>query len=529
MRPIQSEALAAIEEEGAGLFSIGVGWGKTLIGFLAASAAGAGATIYLCPASTLAQAKAMYQEAKQHFRLKPCVFIPYSRLSRPEGTSMLETTLKELRRDEGVSEDSVIMVADEAHKIQRLTSARTKRVMRFLEAHPRLRFVAMSGTLTSKSIKDMAGLAELALGEGSPVPRKRLHLDAWAECLDVNGQPNPRQWDIVTPLWSAYNTDSIINVYGRERRRRMRESFQKRFRSAPGVVASEVGALGCSLEVASVRNLSVPSVVQEAIALVTEEDESPNGEVLPDDISKWRVLRQLSNGFYYRWVWPNDEVDEDWMSSRNRWNRQVRIQLERNAEEGYDSPLLVANRIRQEVERGASDEIHRAWLSWFDSGQSGKPSPPVETVWLSDYVLDYIDTWIDKHKGGTVPLIIWYESRAMGEALITRQRMGVYGPGVEVPAAPVTCAMSIRAHGIGKNLQGWAKQLIVSPPSGGKAWEQLLGRTHRPGQQADVVEAHVLQHTESFTTALRKAKEDAYYIEQATGSRQKLCYCTYTN
>ena len=54
LRPIQSEALAAMEDAQGGLFSIGVGWGKTLIGFLAAKAVGAKFTIFLAPASTCA-------------------------------------------------------------------------------------------------------------------------------------------------------------------------------------------------------------------------------------------------------------------------------------------------------------------------------------------------------------------------------------------------------------------------------------------------------------------------------------------
>ena len=88
--------------------------------------------------------------------------------------------------------------------------------------------------------------------------------------------------------------------------------------------------------------------------------------------------------------------------------------------------------------------------------------------------------------------------------------------------------MSIKAHGVGKNLQhGWRKQLILEPPSSGTVWEQMLGRTHRPGQEADSVEAHVYCHTAPLAQAIVGARQDADYIEGATGSRQKLKYCVF--
>ena len=104
----------------------------------------------------------------------------------------------------------------------------------------------------------------------------------------------------------------------------------------------------------------------------------------------------------------------------------------------------------------------------------------------------------------------------------------VYGAGHYPPEKGPTCAMSIRAHGVGKNLQhGWSNQLVVEPPSSGNVWEQLLGRTHRPGQQADTVRVTVYTHTPAFRDAVLKAKKDAHYIQDTTGSRQKLLYCVY--
>jgi hypothetical protein len=84
--------------------------------------------------------------------------------------------------------------------------------------------------------------------------------------------------------------------------------------------------------------------------------------------------------------------------------------------------------------------------------------------------------------------------------------------------------MSIQAHGTGKNLQKWSDAYVLEPPSGGAAWEQLLGRLHRQGQTADAVIFAVAQHAPAFAHALRSARTDARYIEDVSGNRQKLCY-----
>jgi hypothetical protein len=66
------------------------------------------------------------------------------------------------------------------------------------------------------------------------------------------------------------------------------------------------------------------------------------------------------------------------------------------------------------------------------------------------------------------------------------------------------------------------ENLVLEPPSNGQAWEQLLGRTHRVKQPRDQVDFWVYSHTESLRGALRTALDDARYIEQTTGARQKL-------
>ena len=161
----------------------------------------------------------------------------------------------------------------------------------------------------------MVHISEMALRDNSPIPRDRYHINAWAECIDVDGQPGDSDWNVITPLWRKYHEVFIYKVRYRDRRHMARVAFQKRFRSAPGVVCSEEGALGCSLEIGT-QDIVVPSRIREALDTALDDEATPDGDPFIDDSAEWRTMRQLSCGFYYKWDWPNGEPDEDWLDAR---------------------------------------------------------------------------------------------------------------------------------------------------------------------------------------------------------------------
>jgi hypothetical protein len=394
-------------------------------------------------------------------------------------------------------------------------------LIRYIQEHPAIRFVAMSGTMTAKGLEDFKHLAELCLREHSPVPRDRRHFSIWQACIDVDGRPNKTAWKMIEPLWIKYGEGSPFKVRGKERRARIREAFQKRLRSAPGVVASKAGSLGCSLRIIG-RDFKLDPKITALLDRLDETGELPDGELAPDDISVWRAHRQLSQGFYLRWDWPDNKPDQAWLDARRRWNQCLRRELETRDEEGYDSGFLVSSRIERELTSVETPRrlraIHHAWLAWCD--QKNKPAPPTVAVWIDDSFIQDAVQWLDDQ---TEPSILWYEHQTVGDAL---ERFGVkvYRAGEEPPNDGCPCAMSIAAHGIGKNLQSWSNQLIMCPPSSGHVWEQLLGRTHRPGQEADEVTAIVYMHTPRFHGAVQQAIVDADYIETSTGNSQKILF-----
>ena len=129
------------------------------------------------------------------------------------------------------------------------------------------------------------------------------------------------------------------------------------------------------------------------------------------------------------------------------------------------------------------------------------------------------------------PPIIWYEHKAVGEKL---NQLGVptFGAGMDPPEREQLCALSRKAHGEGKNLQAWSNQVFLCPPVGAVAWEQTLGRTHRPDPARDVKDrppifAYVYQHVDAYVEAINKARQGATYIQDTTDNEQKLLYCVY--
>lgn len=517
--PVQSQMLQALHESGGLLGAVGVGWGKALVGLLSGRVLdGIKQTIIFTPAATLTTLWGEYAYWRQFYRMPSLNIYTTESLSQPRDTDLLEDLVR------GLSDEQVLIVADEAHLLKDPRSSRTKRLLRFAEAHPLIRWVFLSGTMTSRSVKDFAHLAAISLKHQSPLPLDPHTVEAWAQCLDVDGKPSPTDWLAFQTIWhKAYPDKDMFQVPVRNRQELARKAFQKRLRSSPGVVCSTEGSIGATLIVHGL-DLQVPQEIVELMKEASSDSEDSQFDQYEDP---WKVLRELSQGFHYIWDWPKDGngkpiEDKEWLFARKDWNRHVRWQLAKHSKAGYDSPFLVAAQINRECMVGAQDQIHNAWRAW--QAQKEKPQPPTIPVWISGFLMDHAVHWAHKQPGH---VILWYEHKAVGEALAQRG-MSVFGAGMEVPVQKShTCALAIRPHGVGKQLQAWNRQLIICPPSSGTKFEQALGRTHRNGQKADQVDVFVYQHTDEYKRILKRARANARYIQHMLGSTQKLCHANY--
>ena len=383
-----------------------------------------------------------------------------------------------------------MIIIDEGHEWKNLQAARVRRLKRYLKAYPHTVVVILSGTIARKSIRDYAHLSEWALHEGSPVPRNESEIETWSRCLD----PGIDEYD---------RLDGGALLRFCEEGENAREGFRRRLVETPGVVAGPERALDVSLFLDE-RKVEVPDAIIEALQRIEDTWETPGGEQIAEAAGLWRAARQLACGFYYKW---DPLPPRPWLEARREWKQFVRHTLRYNRR-GLDSELQVWNDCKRMKVQPSP------WLIWKQIKDTFDPNSVA--VWVDDFLVDDAGQWLVEHPTG----IVWTEHVAFGERF-----ENYHGGGTELIGVTGPIVASVRAHGEGKNLQDrWDSNLVVSCPSAAKTVQQLLGRTHREGQLSDVVSADFYFHTQVLRDSWNTAVEQAVYLEQTTGNRQKILY-----
>lgn len=512
LRPIQSAMIIEATLNSGGFFYVGVGKGKTLASFLIHSAIQAHRSVLLVPAQLKSKTlNSDLPEYAKHYNLPPIrsfkqfngqdgvVVISYEDLSDTDSTDLLDIIKPDL------------IIADEAHKLRNSKASRTKRFLRYARNNA-CKFVAMTGSAMSKSITDFAHLIELALGKNSPLPRDYPTLAQWADCIDEGR--------------TAIGALALLCADDQED---VQSAFQRRFRETPGVICTTETSISTPIEMRLLK-LKPPTVIQNALNQL-EAKWAWDGEEYDQTLELIRVERQLVQGFFYRLIWPGGIVDREWMEKRNAWRRAIRARLAHSNRVGQDSPAL----LEQMAEQGKWTP--EEWADWV--GVRDRPEPARATVELDRWIVQEALTWA---KSDPLPGIIWVDSPVVGEWL---QSAGIpfYGEGADdaVNALATTAlqnanvgnfsliptiGLSQRAHSTGKNLQAWARNLVLYPFATNDVWEQLIGRTHRPGQRAALVTFDVILATKSAVTAMENALEYAKRVEKTSGQPQRLNMCT---
>lgn len=514
LRRVQAQALMEASRVGGLLGPIGTGHGKELTTFLMPMVMpSCRVAVLFIPANLLPQFEAEWGYYGAHWRLPNLAggrwfraglpvlhVVTYNKLSSQEATDLLER----IRPD--------LVILNEAHNLKDPRSARTGRFLRYFEKHPRTRLVALSGTFASKSIKDYAHLSRLALGEGSPLPLAHHVVEEWGTALDPG--------KVVAPPGAM---DRMC-----EPGEHVREGFQRRRNATRGVVATEESALDKPLIIRERKLGPVPAQILALIELA-HAGERPDGEQFQEQLQAVACARQLSAGFYHRWRYPRGEppeLIEKWFARRKEWNKEVWEELKGKRREHLDSPgLLTKAAIRAHMSppyEGDKPIWHAAtWPEWAEIHAAVQPEP--QAVWVSDFLVKYAAGWARSRVG-----IVWVEYPELGERIAKVAGVPFYGGGKAASETILretgtrSVVASIKAHATGKNLQQFTRNLVVTPPSDGATWEQLLARTHRPGQQAPCVEVDVCLHTQDYVTAFATARERARFIQQTDGQPQKL-------
>lgn len=523
--PAQSKALFEANRVKGLLAPMGVGHGKTLTLWLlpiALEIPKDRVVLVLLPARTVSNFYSERNKFKDdYFFPENVVVLSYSKLSRPDATDYLERL------------NPAAILADEAHNLSNPKSVRTKRLLRYFEAHQDTVFCAMSGTLTKKRLSDFGHLSFLALRNHTPLPAEWPLLQSWGRCVNHEDDeyPNAADWRNIMPLmerFSANRSDILKRAPKKRLTQIARRALAERIAVTPGVSATTTGSCDASIFVELVTGLEIPEVIKNAIKNVQDLFELPNGDYVGTAAHVVEAVTQLLQGFYYFWDWPG-EPDYQWLHAKKEWNQSIE-QLIGYGLPKFDSFFLVSSAVSRgyAMEKFGNTAARKrdiktamvAYEQWLP--QSEKPEPPRGVAWLDMYLIDYLATGIE---AGT---LIWISHNETRNALRERG-LEVVEAGKEPSGEERTLVLSISSHGTGLNLQTWNKNFIVTPPPSGSKFEQLMGRTHRNGQRRDDVNFKVLAHAEQFKSNYFRAVENAKYLKQLTGQQQKLLIATEVN
>lgn len=493
---------------------------NTLISMLGFIVLEAKRPLLLVPAKLVEKTRREMHAMRKHWLIPPYVrILSYELLGREQAAR----TLEEISPD--------VIIADEVHKLKSTQAAVTRRVKRWMDAHPDTKFVGMSGTVTKRSLHDYYHLAAWALKKTNPTPTDFNDRMAWGQVLDEKKRKGVEELEAkVTPGALIEFCDAEEReLYKTEPVRAVRLGYRRRLVSTPGVVATQEGALSMSLSIDS-RIVEMPELRSDIVAL-RKGWQRPDGEPILDAIELWRHLREMSCGFYYRW---NPMPPKEWLDARRNWAREVREVLRTNRS-GLDSESQIRRAVLEERRAFTAGEITKsarkyqeadeALLIWQQIEPSFKPN--TEAVWRSSKVLEFCQEWMRTEKG-----IVWVEHTEFGRRLSEvsgipyYQKGGLNAVGKPIEDHPpgTTLIASIASNAEGRNLQAWDNNLITSSPTSGALWEQLLGRTHRDGQESDEVSATLVVSLDVQAAAFERARGDARFISDTTGQEQKLCY-----
>lgn len=497
LRPIQAQALVEVRRHKGAYLGVPIGHGKTLVSALVPTLFPERTrALLLLPAHLISKTEREFAEYRKHWQIRGLIRLEsYQTMGRVGAARFLE----------GYQPD--IVIADEADFLKNPSAAVTRRVMRYLKEHKPI-FVPMTGTPISRGIRDVSQLMYAALGVGSPVPRSFLVLDEWSRALD---------YDIPDHRRIEPGALAMLGPVGDLQE--ARHTFRARLRETPGSIFSADPPEPVRV-VVSAHSPEHEPCQTEAFEILRQKWETPDGIACMDAMQIWRHAREIATGFYAVWV---PRAPGEWTMARSAWGAACREILGSNRL-GLDSEEAVKIAVRG----GYRPDVLQILDTWETIRPCFVPNPTPH--WITDSALDWIRDW-----GRLSPGLIWTDRPAVGERLGlpyygedgVDQRTGRF---VDDDPGTTSITLSRRANDSGRNLQHkWSRNLVVDIPSGSRAWQQMLGRTVRPGQKADTVSVDLLVGCIEDAHAIWRAIGRAGCAQDVTGQPQILCHADITH
>lgn len=502
---------------------LGVGHGKTILNCLAPMAfVGCRVAVLLLPPRDVFNLVLTYELLGEHFHVPSLVVhgnggnaeewrrpgapvlhvVPYTKVSHITSSDLLDS----IRPD--------VIIADEADKLGDMSTATVRRLWRYFTENAGTRFAWWTGSPTNDDIAEYAHLLMLSHRHMSPLPLDPDEVKSWGNAIN----PGPMPADPGALLELCRPGEHV------------REDYHRRLAETPGVIVTREAAVSCELVIERKEAPAIPTVVADALAKVRGEWVRPDGEEFAEIAKMQACARQLSCGFYYRWIFPRGEPRElidRWFLARKAWNRAVRRMLE-EPQLHMDSEGLcqkAAQRAYGEAANPKGLPVWKAdeWPEWRDVKDLVKPK--TEAVRLHPFLAEDAAAWARDNRG-----IVWYGDTDFGLWVSQLTGLPQHTGGANAPAILArengsrSIIVSMAAHGRGTDgLQKlFDRGLIASVSSSAKIWEQLIGRFVRNGLKFSRVMLEWYAHTMELRKAMTKALAKSEYVGQTMGSSQKL-------
>lgn len=523
----QGTALREIHEQRGGYIQLGVGYGKTLVFWLAPYVLDAQRPLMIVPAALRDDTRALFRQYSRHWVTPkpPPTVMGYSEFFRKEQVDLFER----LRPD--------VIMLDEAHKSTNQDGTFAVRLDRW-KIESGCSVVCGTGTGTRFSLKDFSHNITWALQDKAPLPLDFDTLDNWCDALDEKlkkkGNPfaqNKKRPSVGVLVNLADRCGIHAPDFAMTEQGRARWALQQRLRCTPGVIISNEDSCKQPLTIELVY-APEDEAINAAFEEFREHNEGPDGAYYNDPIVLYTKERQLGCGMVQTW---DPEPPEEWreaLRARNKYCAYIishtraayqaaRTRGLKNIAHPCDSP--------DAVEAHSKHGQHDAILEW----KRVKPlyEPKTRPTWVSASVIHTAAKYARENNA-----LIWYEFDDVGRAIAAAAGIALYGPGgldlrgrhIRNDPGGKSIALSIDANLEGRNLQDrWCDNYIVGAPQSARELEQLLGRTHRHGQ-IHPTRARILVTSGLSVEAWRASVREATFVRETQGQDQKILRATVT-
>lgn len=536
LRPVQAAALREIYDVGGLFAAMCVGSGKTLITAIGPTLLRSQRPLLIVPSALYDKTIEDLREYSRHWQVHPELLREATQTNAERKRSRpCILSYEEIQGKHGglkliaADPDSVWM--DEVHFVKDRSTKRHKKIKRAIAHWRKQRRVpvgVLTGSAAGRAFSEYWQAIRWALGDFAPLPLELRSFLSWSYSLDEKvpdfSRLDPGPLCELSPY--AYEVTLELKRKRGEidpptRLEVARTAYGLRFVSCPGVISTK-GDIPPNGLIIEVKRVLAPAPIRAAIEYLREHWETPDGHEFETALELWARERWLSHGGWYRWD-PYPPME---------WN------IPRKAISGFVREVLSKSKIldsREEVEtaiRAGKINDYGMLADW----EAIKPSFVANSVWTwleagSHVMVEDAVEWLraNPERG-----IVWVVHKSLGRAVSALAGVPYYEQdggrdafGNQIKHARRSCVASIKSCGTGQNLQWFNTNYMLEFPTKGDVFEQLIGRTHRSGQEADDVHVTIPLMTEGDARALEQACSDARRGEGAEQQPNKLCYGTW--